>query len=128
MATREITHNSIEFAGKNEQYAEITSLRASIQSGGLIYANDMNRIANLINNMNGHYHNYTDMYQTATYGNNGDRGTYTEGKNTNSIDAANYVGNGTAAGTDVSAARHNELRDAVNQLRVHYHGIDDRTA
>lgn len=128
MATREIGHNWIAFDYSGSQAAEIASLRAAIASGQVIYANDLNRIGNLINYMNGHYHNYTDLYQTATYGNSGDRNTYIEGKNTNSIDAVTDAPTNTASNTTITASRHNELANATNQIRLHYHGIDDRTS
>lgn len=134
-AQRQVNQNSIEFTGKATQAAEIASLRTAIQSGGLIYANDLNRIATLINNMNGHYHNYTDAYQLATFGAGygnwpgaGDRNNYYESKNTNGIDSVTAVSTNTAAETIVTATRHNELRDAINNIRSHYHTIDDRTA
>lgn len=126
-AQRQIGHNWQEWAGSGTFYSDLANLRASIQAGNTVYASDINKIATLINNMNGHYHNYTDLYQTATFGNTGDRNTYTEGKNTNGIDDIRTVGTSTATNTEITAARHNELRDAINVLRVHYHGINDRT-
>ena len=120
--------NSLSWAGSAEQAGEIASLRAAITSGNTIYANDLNRIGNLINNMNGHYHTYDDAYQLATYGNTGDRTDYTEVKNTNSIDAVTTAPVDTQANTSISATRHNELRTSINTLREHFHGIVDRTA
>ena len=128
MATTERTHKALNWTNSGSQAGEIASLRAAIQSGNVVYANDLNRIANLINNMNGHYHTYDDAYQLATYGNNGDRNNYYRDTNTNSIDASLTAANTTASNTNITASRHNELRNAINELRVHYHGIDDRTA
>jgi hypothetical protein len=78
--------------------------------------------------MNGHVHTYDDAWQLATFGNNGDRNNYFEDKNTNSIDATTNAPTNTASDTTITASRHNELRDALNQLRVHFHGVDDRTS
>ena len=128
MAQTERNPKSMTFSGSGSQAAEIASLRSSIQSGNLIYANDLNRIATLINNMNGHYHTYDDAYQLATFGNNGDRNNYYEDKSTNSVVGAINVSTSTAADTDITATRHNELRNAIEGLRTHYHGINDRTA
>ena len=128
MATVERTHKALNWTNSGSQAGEIASLRSAIQSGNVVYANDLNRIANLINNMNGHYHTYDDAYQLATYGNNGDRNNYYRDTNTNSIDASLTAPNTTASNTNITASRHNELRNAINELRVHYHGIDDRTA
>jgi hypothetical protein len=128
MATTERTANSIIASTTiPDQLAEITSLRAAIASGSTIYANDLNRISTLINNMNGHYHNYSDYYQIPTYGNTGDRNTYSEEKNTGGPDATITAPTNTAANTAITASRHNELKDSINAIRQHYHSIDDRT-
>ena len=107
---------------------ELSSLRTAVAAGTTIFANDLNRIATLINNMNGHVHTYDDAYQLATFGNTGDRNNYFVDKNTNNIDAVTSAPTNTASDTTITASRHNELRDALNQLRVHFHGIDDRTS
>jgi hypothetical protein len=114
-------------AGSVFSTAEIASIRASIASGQTIYANDLNRIATLINNMNGHYHTYTDDYQLATFGNTGDRTNYSEDKDTNGPDQILAAPTDTAADTSITASRHNELKDSINTLRSHYHEINDRT-
>jgi hypothetical protein len=126
-ATREINPDSLTFTGSDGQAAEISSLRTAIASGQTIYANDLNRIGTMINNMNGHYHTYTDQYQAATFGNTGDRATYTESKNTSSIDGIQTVATNTAVGASITAARHNELQSSICTLFNHNHQIDDRT-
>jgi hypothetical protein len=109
-------------------FAEINSLRTAISSGNTIYANDLNRIATLINEMNGHYHTTTaDAYQLPTYGNTGDRTEYYESKNTGAPDATITAPTNTAANTAITASRHNELKDSINEIRYHNHSIDDRT-
>ena len=109
----------------------ITQLKDAIGVGKTIYANDMNEIARLINLMNGHYHNYDDDYQLATYGNTGDRSSYTESRNTDLADDftnPNNVPNAglSEAGAEISVNRHNALANAVNTIRVHNHSIVDR--
>jgi hypothetical protein len=128
MATTERTANSLTFTGSGSQAVEIASLRTAISSGSTIFANYLNRIGTLINNLNGHYHNYDDAYQLATYGNNGDRTNYVESKDTGGPDAVTAAPTNTAADTSITASRHNELKDSINQLRQHFHSIDDRTA
>jgi hypothetical protein len=128
MAQSEVTQSNLYFTGAASQAGEITSLRAAIASGSTIYANDLNRISTLINNMNGHYHNYTDIYQLANYGNTGDRTNYFEFKDTSGPDSTITAPTDTAANTAITASRHNELKDSINTLRNHYHSIDDRTA
>ena len=109
--------------------AEIISLRTSVVSGEVVRATDINRIATLINNMNGHYHGTTeDAYQLATFGNTGDRTNYYQTNYTNPPDSVNNVGTSTLADSSITATRHNELATAINNIRSHYHAIDDRTS
>jgi hypothetical protein len=128
MAQTERTAKALNWTNSGSQAAEIASLRGAVSAGNTIFANDLNRIATLINNMNGHVHTYDDAYQLATFGNTGDRNNYYVDKNTNNIDASTSAPTNTASDTTITAARHNELRAAINQLRVHFHGIDDRTS
>jgi hypothetical protein len=128
MAQTERTAKALSWTNSGSQASEITSLRSAVAAGNTIFANDLNRIATLINNMNGHVHTYDDAYQLATFGNTGDRNNYFENKNTNNIDAVTSAPANTASDTTITASRHNELRAAINELRVHFHGIDDRTS
>jgi hypothetical protein len=127
MATTERNAKALNWTNSGSQASEIASLRSAVAAGNTIFANDLNRIATLINNMNGHVHTYDDAYQLATFGNTGDRGQYYVDKNTNSIDATTSAPTNTSSDTTITASRHNELRAAINELRVHLHGIDDRT-
>jgi hypothetical protein len=128
MATTERTAKALVYTNSGSQAGEISSLRAAIASGSRIYANDLNRISTLINNLNGHYHTYDDAYQLATYGNTGDRGNYYEDKNTAGPDSITAAPTNTTADTSITASRHNELKDAVNNIRSHFHQINDRTS
>ena len=127
MPTTERNAKALNWTNSGSQAGEIASLRNAVSTGNTIFANDLNRIATLINNMNGHVHTYDDAYQLATFGNTGDRNNYFEDKNTNSIDAVTSAPTNTASDTTITASRHNELRDALNILAYHFHGIDDRT-
>lgn len=106
----------------------ITTLKNAIGVGKTIYANDMNEIARLINLMNGHYHSYDDAYQLATYGNTGDRTNYIATRFTELADVTTNPNNAglSTAGTEINAARHNALADAVNVIKTHNHEIVDR--
>lgn len=127
-ASRQVWHNWIEFPGSQTFNTDIATLRNSFVAGNLVKASDYNLLATMINNMNGHYHNYTDLYYNSTYGNSPvDRNTYQESKNTNSIDSASNV-NTVNVGNTITIAQHNAAALGVSQLRVHYHGINDRTA
>jgi len=127
MAQSEVTQSTTNFTGAADHAGEIAALRAAIASGSTIYATHLNRISVLINNLNGHYHNYNDIYQLANYGNTGDRTNYFESKDTGGPDTILTAPTDTAADTSITASRHNELKDSINTLRNHYHSIDDRT-
>ena len=124
----ERTAKLLSWPNSGDAAQELASLRTAVAVGNTIFANDINRIATLINNMNGHVHTYDDAFQLATFGNTGDRNNYFENKNTNNIDAVTNAPTNTASDTTITASRHNELRAAINELRVHFHGIDDRTS
>jgi hypothetical protein len=128
MATTERNAKALNWTNSGSQAAEIASLRDAVSAGNTIFANDLNRIATLINNMNGHVHTYDDAWQLATFGNTGDRTNYLEDKNTNSIDQVVTAPTDTASNTTITASRHNELRNAINAIAYHVHGIDDRTS
>jgi hypothetical protein len=128
MAQTQRNAKALVWTNSGSQAAEISSLRSAVAAGNTIFATHLNRIATLINNMNGHYHTYDDAYQLATFGNTGDRNNYYVDKNTNSIDAVTSAPTSTTSDTTITASRHNELRAAINQLRAHFHGIDDRTS
>jgi hypothetical protein len=128
-ATRtERTAKSITWSANVDQTVELASLRTAVAAGNTIFANDLNRIGTLINNMNGHYHTYDDAYQLATFGNTGDRTNYIENKNTNNIDDVASAPTNNQADTLITASAYNELVTAINELRVHFHGINDRTS
>lgn len=128
-ATRiERTANSIVWPAAVDQAAELASLRTAIQSGNTIFANDLNRVATLINNMNGHYHTYDDAKQLATYGNTGDRTNYIVAISTGVAQDTTSAPTNTAVNTAITAARHNELKDAINNIRNHNHEIGDNTS
>jgi hypothetical protein len=127
--TTERTAKSIVWPnGGVDQTAELASLRTAIQSGNTIFANDLNRVATLINNMNGHYHTYDDAKQLATYGNNGDRTNYIVTISTGVAQDTTSAPTDTASNTTITASRHNELKDAINNIRNHYHEIGDNTS
>jgi len=127
--TTERTANSIVWPnGGVDQAAELASLRTAIQSGNTIFANDLNRVATLINNMNGHYHTYDDAKQLATYGNTGDRTNYVVAISTGVAQDTTSAPTNTAVNTAITAARHNELKDAINNIRNHNHEIGDNTS
>ena len=126
--TTERTAKLLTWPSSVDSAQELASLRNAIAVGNTIFANDLNRIGTLINNMNGHYHTYDDAYQLATFGNTGDRNNYIENKNTNNIDDVASAPINNQADTLITASAYNGLVTAINKLRVHFHGINDRTS
>ena len=126
MAQREQLPVSISYNGPGA--TAITNLRGKISSGGVVYADDVNTLIGWLNSWDNHTHTYTDMYQTATFGNNGDRGTYTEAKTTAGHDQANADIANVSVGTTITAAKHNEMAAVSNTLIAHNHVINDRTS
>jgi hypothetical protein len=124
--TTERTAKSVTWPNGNGSDLLFTYLRSRMASGQTIYAEDINSLASLINNMNGHYHTYDDARQLKTYGNNGDKVNYYEDKITGYLVGVTDVATNTAADTSITAARHNELAASVNILRIHKHIIDDK--
>jgi hypothetical protein len=106
--------------------APIAGLRGQIAVGQTVDAADINGLINLINGWIGHTHTYDDAYQLATYGDNGDRTNYYEDKTTSNT-GLSTIG-GVSAGTTITAAKHNEMKDRCNSMRGHNHSINDRTS
>ena len=95
--------------------------------GNIVTASNINTLIGMFNTMIGHYHTYTDRFQQATFGNNGDRGLYEETKNTGApISVGGSIGS-IDSSTIIAAAKHNELADVSRALQTHLHQIDDRT-
>jgi hypothetical protein len=121
---RNVQADSISYNGSTDT---ISDLRTYIASGNVVRADKTNDLINMMNSWDNHTHTYTDYYQLATYGNNGDRSDYTENKTTsvhneNSSDVGNV-----SVGETITAEKHNQMKTVVNKLRAHYHDIDDRT-
>lgn len=128
MAQTERNPKSITWTSLGNLATDIANLRAVIAAGQDISAANINSVASLLNNALAHYHTYDDAYQLATFGNNGDRNNYYVDKSSNPPAFRPGDRASVAAGNDITAAHHNDLRDAAEFLRSHYHTIDDRTA
>lgn len=128
MAQTERNAKSITWTNLGSLAADIAYLRSVIDSGQTITAANINSVATLLNWSMAHYHTYDDAYQLATFGNNGDRNNYYEDKNTAAPAFRPGDLGGVATGNDITATHHNNLRNAAEFLRSHYHQIDDRTA
>lgn len=125
MAQRNQSPDSISYNGNS---TTIANLRTAIASGNVVTAADINSLKDMINSWDNHTHTYTDMYQTATFGNNGDRNTYTEAKTTGKHDEDNTNVAAVSAGDTITASHHNTMAGVCNDLRSHNHNINDRTS
>jgi hypothetical protein len=125
MAQRSQTPDSISYNGNT---TTISNLRTAIASGKTVTASAINELISMIGSWDNHTHTYTDRYQQATFGNNGDRTTYEENKTSAQHDQAGTNPSAVAAGDLITAAKHNQMKDVVNKLRSHKHSINDRTA
>jgi diphthamide biosynthesis methyltransferase len=125
MATRNVNADSISYNGNINT---ISDLRTYIASGNVVRADKTNDLINMINSWDNHTHTYTDYYQQATFGNNGDRTNYEESKTTNRHDEDSSDVGTVSVGDTITAAKHNEMRNVTNKLRAHNHVINDRTS
>lgn len=127
--------------------SQIPTLQGKVGAGKVIYYSDINAIKGLITSMAGHYHQYTDAYQLATYGagygdnpSAGDRNNYYTpgGRNTGYAYGVQtgdtLTGAGPATGGDfkqagvIRASDYNAMNTRIKTLRYHRHGIVDRTS
>lgn len=116
----------------------ISTLRSYFVAGNTIQAAHLSYLRDRMNEMLGHYHNYTDAIQLATYGAGygdnpgaGDRTDYyvSGGTNTSrSGDFSSDVSTTYSAGTTITAAQHNELALRSRQMISHTHPITDTTS
>ena len=104
------------------------SAAASFVAGRLISHTHFNYLINAISQMNGHNHTWTDYYQQATYGNNGDRNNYSQTSTSNGPNNPAYVIGLHAAGDTILATDHNDCRTSVAALASHTHYENDRTS
>jgi hypothetical protein len=125
MAQTQRTHDSISYNGNT---TTISNLRTAFTSGNVVTAADVNSLIGLINAWDNHTHTYTDAYQLATFGDNGDRANYTESKTTAAHDQAQANIANVSTGNIITAAKHNEMANNCTNLTSHSHIINDRTA
>ena len=107
--------------------ATIATLRGNIDVGKPIRASDLTFIKNMVNNANGHYHSYYDVAQSATYGNNGNRNTYADTRDSGGVDTTRTVTESVSSGASITTAMHNDLALSINELRNHTHSAYDAT-
>jgi hypothetical protein len=135
--------NRTTWANQDTHFTNLAILRARMQAGQIIFKSDMLLLNNLIHDYLGHYHTYQDLVQRADSGNNGDRDTYVEtrnsgvpsyGLNTSGVEqfipdfrtaAASYIN---APGNRIANQVTNIFANQVRSLRTHTHVIFDKIA
>jgi hypothetical protein len=138
MATTERNANDIIFTNEGNWAAIISTLRSYFVAGNTIQSAHLSYLRDRINEMLGHYHNYTDAIQLATfgagYGDNpgaGDRTNYYVSGGTNTSRSGNFssdISTTYSAGSTITAAQHNELALRSRQMVSHTHPITDITS
>lgn len=110
----------------------IATRRANIKKDSIIYWEDIKAIRDGILAMMDHYHGYSDLYQNAEYGNNGDRNTYTVARNSDGaipVSKRNAYSSSFAQYGTIYAADHDALRKNCILIQSHQHGgLDQNTA
>lgn len=124
-ASRNQSPESISYNGNQ---TTINNLRNSIAAGEVITASDINDLRGMINSWDNHTHTYKDLYQKATFGNNGDRSTYERNITSNAHDQANANVASVSSGDLITASHHNAMAGVCNDLRSHKHNVNDRTS
>jgi hypothetical protein len=105
----------------------VSNAVASFVAGGTIRASHFNYIIDSVNQMNGHNHTWTDYYQRATYGNNGDRANYEQTSTSNGPNGVSGL-TGRTVGQIIYASAHNDCLTSVTALASHTHTENDRTS
>jgi len=123
------TTNGMNNNGTVQTYVNNTSGKYS--TGRLIYASDINILINGFNTINDHVHSgIYDLYGQDTYGNISTYGASaveeTNG-NTSAPIGMNANISTVSSGQTVTASKYNEMANAANAARSHYHTWDDRT-
>jgi len=118
--------NDLIFSNEGSWGAIISTLRTYFVAGNTIQGAHLTYLRDRMNEMLGHYHNYTDAIQIAEFGNNGDRNNYYVSGGTNTSRSSEFSGDisTTYSGT-ITASQHNELALRSRQLVLHAHPIAD---
>jgi hypothetical protein len=128
--TRNVYANSVD---RTPDATTLARLQANIQSGKPIRYDDINDLMTLFNNYNGHYHTWTDLYESgdaANYGGFGDGnysrpGNLTVSRNSSgqSMPALSFY-----SSTQIHHYDQNNLSNTANGWINHSHATVDRNA
>lgn len=134
MAQTERSATSLTYTDSGTAAATIASLQSSIASGAIVRASHINSIITLFNNFLSHYHTYTDLYGIYNFGDGTGNPGYASDPGSSETDNTSVPVSmpssvsGVSIGNSITAAKYNEAVNLANNLRSHYHTIDDRTS
>jgi hypothetical protein len=129
MAQRTVSANSTTYPAGGAAAINSTNvgdLNTKFSSGNTIEADHMNKLRGMLNNAIAHYHNYTDMYSSKTYGNTGHSGDLEESKNSTATTSRPSDATAVAVGEAIQATRFNQYANLSRFMHSHTHSISDR--
>lgn len=135
MAQTTSNATDIIFTNEGSWASVISTLRGYFVPGNVIYASHITYLKDRMNEMIGHYHQYTDYYQIATYGSGygdnpgaGDRSTYVDTNNQTAASDVNSISATYSVGSQIATNDINPLAFRSRDLIDHTHVIGDRTS
>jgi len=116
------TRDSGDASGVNYSAANINTLLTQFEAGDIITKSAIDTLLDYYTDMTTHTHEVTDFTTKATFGNTGSNSSTTENTDNPTI-AAVPADPGT--NSTITASKHNEIRNAVNNVRTHVHNWND---
>lgn len=119
------TRNTSDVQSVGYTTAQIDTLLASFEAGDIITKAAIDTILDYYADIHDHDHDVDDYATKDTFGNlAGDQTSVTTGENTQ-VASLNAIPGDPGTNSTITAAKHNEIRNAVNSLRGHVHVWDD---
>ena len=123
----------IIFTNEGSWTSAISQLRSFFVPGAIIYGSHITYLKDRMQDIIGHYHQYTDYYQIATYGSGygdnpgaGDRSTYVNSYNYTATSDVNSMSATYSVGSQITTTDINPLAFRSRDLIDHTHQITDR--
>lgn len=105
--------------------AQLDSLLAKFTTGQIIFAADVQTLLDYYSDFQTHTHAVTDTKVVDNFGTLAGDQSSSDDENTGNPNGTNALPSDPTAGTTITAAKHNEIRNALNSLRSHTHTWDD---
>jgi hypothetical protein len=124
MAAAQRTGTSSDTSNITYSTANIDTLLNSFDAGDIITKAAVDTLLDYYADITDHQHTVVDLVNDKTFGNTG-----SSNNTTDTVDAASLsaIPADPGSGSTVTAAKHNEIRNAVNSLRGHVHSWTDNT-